>query len=239
MLAENGDVEKNTQPKTDVEKVISGYAGEKSSNQFKSNMKTLDNYYETLNKKLHNDKKQSSSGNPTTQNNKTLLNRVEFGQLDNNNPEQNTEKNMLQPLGDTQLLDLMKQAGVDKDNQENEKKPEKIKIRVFRDPFSLTPTLTGGGRIIEDSLPFAQKTFSEKMPTMVLKGVVVKPDGSRVALLQVGGEVTYMVKENERVGLSALGLKMVIHIQEIHDNTIIVEPGEISTGQENEVIVVR
>ncbi len=221
-----------------AQKIISKYVGEGAATELNKNMDVLDNYYKQLNKKLH----KNDLSDEGTKNNSTLKVQSLSDQIDENlnelsKSDAEEKNNSSTQVQDKQVYELMKEAGVNQNGSSKEK--NEIKIKFFRDPFALTKSLTGGGRLIEDSLPFEQKGFTDKLPKMVLKGVVKKPDGTRVALLELNGKVTYMVKENDRVGLSALGLTSVIHIQEIHENTIIVEPGVINAGDSEEVIVVR
>ncbi len=204
--------------------IVNKYLEEDTANQLNRSLDTLDDYYDQLNRKL----KKDTVNKPV--NDVRKLEEVSV----------QADKSLDENIIDANLLDLMKTAGVDKKLKSSDKNEKKEPVvQVFRDPFALTSTLTGGERLIEDSLPFAQKSFAGQLPKMVLKGVVKKVDGTRVALIQLDDKLTYMVKENDRISLSALGLKSVIHIQEIHENSIIVEPGEINSGQENEVIVVR
>ncbi len=209
--------------------MVNDYLEEGTANQLNKNLDAIDNYYDQLNSKM---KKNS--------NNKPIVNEKQKIEVIIEQSDKLSDKTLDNKVIDTNLLELMKTAGVDKISEPADKKTKKESIvRMFRDPFSLTPSLTGGERQIEDSLPFAQKSFVGELPKMVLKGIVKKVDGTRIALIQLDDKLTYMVKENDRISLAAFGLRTVIHIQEIHESAIVVEPGEINSGQESEVIVVR
>ncbi len=201
--------------------MVNDYLEKGTANQLNKNLDAIDKYYETINAKV----KKNTHEKPA----------VEKKQEQGFSKDEKQKKEI-----NDGLLEMMKTAGVDKSTETADSKTKKEPVvHIFRDPFSLTPSLTGGERLIEDSLPFAQKSFSGELPKMVLKGVVKKVDGTRVALIQLDDKLTYMVKENDRISLAALGIRTIIHVQEIHENAIIVEPGEINSGQENEVIVVR
>lgn len=223
---------------SDLNSMIEQHVGEGVADQLNNNINKINSYYKTIKKQLHKEQPKvvTAEKNAETFNNTNETLTKTEKQKNLNTINNKATLATADKLNDKTVYHLMKQAGVTKNDTQDE---HKTQIKVYRDPFALTNALTGGGRQLEDSLPFTQQTFNDDMPKMVLKGMVKKPDGTRVALLELDEQVTYMVKEKDRIGLSILGIDSVIHIQEIHENTIIVAPGIIDAGEKKEIIVVR
>lgn len=104
-----------------------------------------------------------------------------------------------------------------------------------RDPFALTTVILGSQNDnTAPALEFTPVIAEAKIPKLRLKGII-NTKGEKTALLEVAGYDTYVVKENDAIGLPpSKGGTNVIKIKKIDRLSLIVEVGHL--GQ---VIIVR
>lgn len=103
-----------------------------------------------------------------------------------------------------------------------------------RDPFALTSVILGSQNDkTAPSLQFTPVTTNTPIPQLRLKGII-NTGGEKTALLEVAGYDTYVVKENDAIGIPNQGGSSVLKIKKIDRLSLIVEVGQL--GQ---VIIVR
>lgn len=110
-----------------------------------------------------------------------------------------------------------------KEKQEKKAAPE-------RDPFSETAETRRRARGTE----FVAQDRPDLLPALALKGYAEDKDGQAVALLEVGGKTTYLVRKGDTVSLPEKGTSQVLKVVEISNLELRVEVGEL-----RRVVIVR
>ena len=113
--------------------------------------------------------------------------------------------------------------------------------QTMRNPFALT------GKLRDAKVNMANKevvvlkgeeTFTPKpevkIPKMRLRGHLKGSDGEVLALLEIDGGDTHIVREGDTVGLNDLGLDSVLRVRKISRLHMVVEAGSL-----NQMIIVR
>jgi len=104
-----------------------------------------------------------------------------------------------------------------------------------RDPFAITEEMIRGDANLQaslDFLPDEQAKFT--VPAMVMKGLVMAEDGNYMAVLDIEGYGSKVVRKGDTIGLQGSGDDAAIRIKEITSLQIVVEAGKVG-----KVIVVR
>jgi len=104
-----------------------------------------------------------------------------------------------------------------------------------RDPFAITEEMVRGDANLQaslDFLPDEQAKFT--VPAMMMKGLVMAEDGNYVAVLDIEGYGSKVVRKGDTIGLQGSGDDAAIRIKEITSLQIVVEAGKVG-----KVIVVR
>ena len=95
-----------------------------------------------------------------------------------------------------------------------------------RDPFSPS------GRVRDASQTpppprFVPQEAPDALPQLALRGYVEDADGKTVALLEVNGAHTYLVREGDTVSLPVRGRNAVIRVSKVSNLALHVEVGEL------------
>ncbi len=103
-----------------------------------------------------------------------------------------------------------------------------------RNPFALTSVILERTRKGQAAVGFQPAEGPVKVPDLKLRGIVVRSDGSKAALLEVKGRGTYVVREGDRIGLNPAQASAAIRVTRINRMQVEVEVGSI-----RQVIIVR
>ncbi len=105
-----------------------------------------------------------------------------------------------------------------------------------RDPFSITQAIFNQTQQVKQRFGFKSDTNAElgKLPKLQVQGYLQDKQKRKVALLKIEGAGTFMVKSGDTISLQALGQDTVLYIEEIYDQSVLVQIGTL--GQK---IVVR
>lgn len=111
---------------------------------------------------------------------------------------------------------------------------------AMRNPFAATDKLRQMEALPREGMASGDVTFvpgtrvQEKIPKLRLRGHLQGLNGEVLALLEIGGGDTYIVREGDTVGLHDLGIDSVIRVQKISRLHLVVESGSL-----NQMIIVR
>ncbi len=100
-----------------------------------------------------------------------------------------------------------------------------------RDPFAATERMRGGAG---DRSRFVPADAPPALPGLALRGYVEDEEGRSVALLEVDGTSTYLVRKDDTVSLPRAGQNLVMRVVEVTNLELHVEIGELKR-----VVVVR
>ncbi|WP_319381311.1 hypothetical protein [Thiomicrorhabdus sp.] len=109
-----------------------------------------------------------------------------------------------------------------------------------RDPFALTPRLmrskrsAAGRKPAQTEYSFTRLTTDIKLPKLSLRGLIIKSENDKAAVLEVGSLGTYIVREGDTVSIPDGGFNNVIKVTRIDRLSLLIEVGKLG-----EVIVVR
>ncbi|GAB6071118.1 hypothetical protein JCM30760_22150 [Thiomicrorhabdus hydrogeniphila] len=115
--------------------------------------------------------------------------------------------------------------------------------RGYRDPFALTNQLVrhdlkrgepSGNQISNRNYNFTRLSASVEVPKLTLRGLILKSEHEKAAILEVEGLGTYVVREGDTVSIPSGGMNNVIKVTEIGRLSLLIEVGKLG-----EVIVVR
>lgn len=106
----------------------------------------------------------------------------------------------------------------------------------MRDPFTTSARMYAESERFAANSPggrgFIPSVGFEQVPKMKLRGFV--DNRQAVALLEIEGVGTYLVRKGDEIGLQALGKNTVIKILDVNGMSV-----KVQTGMINQVIVVR
>lgn len=100
-----------------------------------------------------------------------------------------------------------------------------------RDPFAASDRMQQGGG---DRSRFVPAEAPPSLPGLALKGYVEDEGGNAVALLEVDGKSTYLVRKDDTVSLPRAGQNLVMRVVQLTNLELHVEVGEL-----RRVVVVR
>ena len=113
----------------------------------------------------------------------------------------------------------------------------------YRDPFALTNQLVrhdlkrgepSGNQISNRNYNFTRLSSSVEVPKLTLRGLILKSEDEKAAILEVEGLGTYVVREGDTVSIPSGGMNNVIKVTQIDRLSLLIEVGKLG-----EVIVVR
>jgi len=102
--------------------------------------------------------------------------------------------------------------------------------QAIRDPFTPSPLMFNEVGKQSGNLASGRsfmRTPNESVPQMRLRGFVDQGNGKSVALLEVGGSRTYLVREGDDITVNPSQANSVIRITKITRHSITVETGSI------------
>lgn len=94
------------------------------------------------------------------------------------------------------------------------------------DPFSPGAALREAGDQ-EERRTFVPRDDPEALPQLVLRGYIEDAVGTTVALLEVEGRTTYLVRKGDTVSLPSRGRNTVVRVTELGNLELRVEVGEL------------
>lgn len=100
-----------------------------------------------------------------------------------------------------------------------------------RDPFAASDRMRGGAG---DRSRFVPADAPPALPGLSLRGYVEDEEGKSVALLEVDGTTTYLVRKDDTVSLPRAGSNLVMRVVQVTNLELHVEIGELKR-----VVVVR
>jgi len=115
--------------------------------------------------------------------------------------------------------------------------------RGYRDPFALTNQLVrqdlkrgeaSGNQMSNRNYNFTRLSSSVEVPKLTLRGLILKSEHEKAAILEVEGLGTYVVREGDTVSIPSGGMNNVIKVTQIDRLSLLIEVGKLG-----EVIVVR
>ncbi len=185
----------------------------------RENIKTLNKYYNKLNKKL-------GTSLPAEGSEKSRQEAV-------TEPEERNRGFVMAPptergATDQGSMQMMLNSGVSQPN-----------IRVGyrqgqRDPFAPTSRLLQVTSSGDGGVQFQALSQATKLPRMHLRGLIQDRNGDLAALLEIEKSGIHIVREGDAVGLYDMGVNSVIRVRKINRLNLVVEAG--SLGQ---MIIVR
>ncbi|MHC4933128.1 MAG: hypothetical protein ACYTGV_13160 [Planctomycetota bacterium] len=101
-----------------------------------------------------------------------------------------------------------------------------------RDPFAPSGKIQNAKGA--DRSGFVRTDPDAQLPPLGLRGYVEDDTGNAVALLEIGGKTTYLVRKDDTVSLPQRGGNLVLRIKEVSNLALTVEVGEM-----RQVVVVR
>jgi hypothetical protein len=110
-------------------------------------------------------------------------------------------------------------------------KPAGAGDETERDPFAASDRMRGGEG---DRSRFVPADAPPALPGLALRGYVEDEEGKSVALLEVDGATTYLVRKDDTVSLPRAGANLVMRVVQVTNLELHVEIGELKR-----VVVVR
>ncbi|MHC4222562.1 MAG: hypothetical protein ACYSX0_11515 [Planctomycetota bacterium] len=101
-----------------------------------------------------------------------------------------------------------------------------------RDPFAPSGKIQNAKGV--DRSGFVRADPNGVLPPLGLRGYIEDDEGNAVALLEIGGKTTYLVRKDDTVSLPQRGGNLVLRIKEVSNLALTVEVGEM-----RQVVVVR
>lgn len=108
------------------------------------------------------------------------------------------------------------------------------KAEAGRDPFAVSPRMKQQANVPKAERGFEPTTSSVAQPTLRLKGYVEAPGKEAIALIEVAGSETYLVREGDVVSIGPAGTSLVLKIIELSHLRASVQIGTL-----DHVVVVR
>lgn len=103
-----------------------------------------------------------------------------------------------------------------------------------RNPFDLPPPIVERLSAGDAKAGFQPVEGGFKVPDMKLRGVVLRQDGGKAALLEVQGVGTHVVREGDTIGINAASPNAVIRVKRIERMQV-----EVEAGSMRQIILVR
>lgn len=103
-----------------------------------------------------------------------------------------------------------------------------------RNPFELTSPIIERLTAGETGVSFQRADGSFKVPNMKLRGMVLRQDGGKAALLEVQGLGTHVVREGDTISINAAIANAVVRVKRIERMQV-----EVEAGSMRQIIIVR
>ncbi len=103
-----------------------------------------------------------------------------------------------------------------------------------RNPFELTAPIIERVTDGEAKVGFQPADSAFEVPKMKLRGLVLRRDGGKAALLEVQGVGTHVVREGDTIGLNPAVAQAVIRVKRIDRMQV-----EVEAGSMRQIIIVR